>query len=81
MVFYLVFDMFDGFYKDLKVFAAIRYILPLIMVLAYIFANKAIKKSDWVFSLVALYIIALLIFNPGDFILSAKTALDRKSVV
>ncbi|QDH80093.1 hypothetical protein FKX85_14045 [Echinicola soli] len=74
MVFYLVFDMFDGFYKDLKIFAAIRYILPLVMVIAYIVANKAFRKGDWVFMLITLYITALLIFNPGNLILSAKTA-------
>ncbi|AWW32529.1 hypothetical protein DN752_21570 [Echinicola strongylocentroti] len=74
MVFYLVFDMFDGFYKDLKVFAGIRYVLPLIMVMAYIIANKAFKKGDWIFLILTVYIIGLLMFNPGNFMLSAKTA-------
>ncbi|GGF44822.1 hypothetical protein GCM10011339_36680 [Echinicola rosea] len=74
MVFYLVFDMFDGFYKDLKVFAAIRYVLPLVMVIAYIIANKAFRKGDWIFMLITVYVTALLFFNPGNFMLSAKTA-------
>ncbi|GGZ14978.1 hypothetical protein GCM10007049_03760 [Echinicola pacifica] len=73
MVFYLLFDMFDGFYKDLKVFAAIRYVLPLIMVIAYIIANKAIKAKDGIFFLLSAYLIALVIFNHGHLILSAKT--------
>lgn len=76
MLFFVLFDMFDGFYKDYKVFAAIRYIIPLCLLTIYIFKNDVLKKTDLVFLLFIIFLFALLIFNPGDFLLSAKTTLS-----
>jgi len=73
MVFFLLFDMFDGFYKDVKIFAAIRYVVPFVLITIYAFVNKVFIKSDWVFLVFSLFLFLLLLSSPGDFVLSGKT--------
>jgi hypothetical protein len=75
VLFFALFDMFDGFYKDNQIFAAIRYAIPFTLILAYIFTHNAFKKSDSIFLYLILYLIILLIFNHGDLLLSTKTTL------
>ncbi|WP_200977130.1 hypothetical protein [Echinicola sp. 20G] len=74
IIFYVVYAMFDGFYKEMKVFAAIRYILPALLLILYIIANKALRTADLIFFIVAGYLMTLLIFNHGNLIWSAKHA-------
>ncbi|MCP2043991.1 hypothetical protein [Pontibacter sp. HSC-36F09] len=75
VVFFLLFDMFDGFYKDDQIFAAIRYIIPLSLILVYLFANGGLRKSDSIFLVLIVYLGLLMFYIPGDIILSAKTTL------
>ena len=75
VVFFLLFDMFDGFYKDDQIFAAIRYIIPLALILVYLFAHGGLRKSDSIFLILLVYLGLLMIYIPGDIILSAKTTL------
>ncbi|MEX2232405.1 MAG: hypothetical protein WD824_09610 [Cyclobacteriaceae bacterium] len=72
MVFFVLFDMFDGFYKDEKIFAAIRYVVPLLFVSFFIVRESVLKRKDLIFIVVSLYLIVLLVYSPGDFIISAK---------
>jgi hypothetical protein len=51
MVFYVLFDMMDGFYDDEKIFAAIRYIIPLSLILVFVLKESVFKKSDFIFVL------------------------------
>lgn len=74
-VFFLLFDMFDGFYKDDQIFAAIRYIIPFSLMLVYLFAHGGLRKSDSIFFVLVVYLCLLLFYIPGDIILSAKTTL------
>ncbi|WP_143732138.1 hypothetical protein [Pontibacter lucknowensis] len=75
VLFFLLFDMFDGFYKDDQIFAAIRYIIPLSLMLVYLFAHGGLRKSDSIFLVLITYLGLLMIYIPGDIILSAKTTL------
>ncbi len=76
MIFFLLFDMFDGFYKDFKVFAAIRYILPLAFIVIYVVKNRALKNEDFVFFIFTISLFLFLFLNHGDFILSGKVTLS-----
>lgn len=73
MFFFVLFDMFDGFYKDNQLYAAIRYIIPLTLLLIYLYNKRAFIKSDGIFLVLVVYLLLLLIYIPGDFIVSAKT--------
>lgn len=76
MVFFVLFDMLDGFYDDEKVFAALRYIVPLVLILIFLIKNSALKKSDFIFLVLSLYLLLLLIYSHGDIIISSKTLLS-----
>lgn len=75
MVFYVLFDMFDGFYEDEKMFAAMRYIIPLTFISIYIIKEAILRKSDLLFITVGIYMLVLLVYSEGDIILSGKTVL------
>ncbi|MBX0332373.1 hypothetical protein K3G39_03905 [Pontibacter sp. HSC-14F20] len=75
VVFFLLFDMFDGFYKDDQIFAAIRYIIPLSLMVVYLFAHGGLRKSDSIFLVLFVYLGLLTVYIPGDIILSVKTTL------
>lgn len=75
MVFFVLFDMFDGFYEDEKVFAAIRYIVPLICISIFVVRQSAFRNSDLIFIVLNLYLILLLMYSPGDFIISTRNVL------
>lgn len=75
MVFFVLFDMLDGFYEDEKIFAALRYIIPLVLVLFFLVKESAFKRSDRVLFILFLYLAILLVYSNSDFIVSAKTTL------
>lgn len=75
MVFFVLFDMFDGFYEDQKIFAAIRYIIPLVFISIFVVRQSAFKKTDLIFVVLNLYLIVLMVYSPGDFIISARNVL------
>ena len=75
MVFYVLFDMFDGFYEDEKIFAAMRYIIPFTFISIYIIKEAVLRRSDLLFMIVGLYLLVLLVYSEGDIILSGKTVL------
>ena len=76
MVFFTLFDMLDGFYDDEKIFAALRYFVPLFLILIFIIKNSVFKKTDFAFLILALYLILLLIYSHGDILISTKTLLS-----
>lgn len=75
MVFYVLFDMLDGFYEDEKIFMAMKYIIPLLLILVFVLKKSALGKKDVIFLLVVLYMLLLLAYSPGDIIISGKTVL------
>ena len=75
MVFYVLFDMFDGFYEDEKIYAAMRYVVPLTFLIVLIIKEGVLRKSDILFIVVIIYLLILLVYSEGDIILSGKTVL------
>ena len=75
MVFFVLYDMLDGFYEDTELYAIMRYIIPLLLILFFIIKKSALKKSDFIFLVLGLYLLLLLIFSHGDIIISSKTLL------
>lgn len=75
MIFFVLFDMFDGFYKDDQIFAALRYLVPLLFISIFVIRESVLKKGDLIFVVVSLYLIVLLVFSQGDMIISAKNVL------
>ncbi|MEO5603572.1 MAG: hypothetical protein ABIR06_21810 [Cyclobacteriaceae bacterium] len=75
MAFFVLFDMFDGFYEDEKIFAAIRYIIPLVFISIFVVRQSAFKKTDLIFVVLNLYLLILLVYSPGDFIISIRNVL------
>jgi hypothetical protein len=75
MVFFVLFDMLDGFYEDEKIFAAMRYIVPIVLALYFIIKESAFKKSDRILFILFLYLAILLVYSNSEFIVSAKTTL------
>ena len=73
MVFYVLFDMFDGFYEDEKIYAAMRYIIPLTLIAVFVIKRSAFTRADIPFVIVGLYMMTLLVYSQGDVIISAKT--------
>ncbi|MBK0401918.1 hypothetical protein I5M27_02910 [Adhaeribacter sp. BT258] len=76
IAYFVFFDMFDGFYEENKVYAAIRYIVPLSLGLIYVFKYQALKKSDAVFIALVLYLLLLLVINSGDMVVSTRAFLS-----
>ncbi|MFC5269485.1 hypothetical protein [Adhaeribacter terreus] len=74
--YFVFFDMFDGFYEDNKIYAAIRYIVPLSLTLIYVFKYQALKKSDAIFVALVLYLMLLWVINSGDMLVSTRSFLS-----
>ena len=72
MVFFVLFDMIDGFYKDLKVFAAVRYIIPIFLILFFVVKNSALKKSDFIFLLLSIYLLILFVYSHGEIFITSR---------
>lgn len=72
MVFFVLFDMLDGFYEDQKIFAALRYLIPFMLILIYLVRESAFKRSDFVFLVLSFYLLMLLVYSHTDIIVSAK---------
>ncbi len=73
MVFFVLFDMIDGFYEDQQIFTAFRYIVPLLLCVAFIIKNSALKKADIGLIILLLYLLILLPFSNGDILISLRT--------
>lgn len=75
MVFFVLFDMFDGFYDEEKIFAALRYIIPLLFVFIFLIRQRALTRQDFLFIILSLYLLVLLVYSQGGIIISTKTLL------
>jgi len=75
MVFYVLFDMFDGFYEDEKIFAALRYVIPFMIICTYVVREEILRKSDLLLIVSGIYLLILLVYSDGDIIISGKTML------
>jgi hypothetical protein len=64
--------MLDGFYENPEVFAIMRYIIPLLLILFVIIKKSALKKSDYIFLVLCLYLLILLVYSQGDILISSK---------
>lgn len=76
MLFLAFFDMFDGFYKDDKIFAAIRYVVPLALLAVYMTKYEVLKTYDAILLVVIAYLLVLLVVNAGDFLITARNVLS-----
>lgn len=76
VVFYVLYDMMDGFYDDVKIFAAIRYLVPLFLLLTFAVKESAFKKTDLIFFTLTLYLIILLVYSTGDIIVSIRNLMS-----
>ncbi|HUR12522.1 MAG TPA: hypothetical protein VM012_14195 [Flavitalea sp.] len=75
VTYFVFYDMFDGFYKDDKMYAVIRYIIPVLFIFIYFIKYDLLKKIESIFIIVIAYLLILWIFNPGDEIVTARNAL------
>lgn len=75
MTFFVLFDMFDGFYEDEKIFAALRYIIPLFFVFIFVVREAALNKSDIILFVLCIYLVVLLTYSPGDIFVSGRNVL------
>ncbi len=75
IVFFVLFDMLDGFYEDEKIFAAMRYIIPMTLMMVIILKEGAFRKTDFIFLLLSFYLVMLLVYSSKDIIVSAKNLL------
>jgi hypothetical protein len=73
--YYVFYDMFDGFYKDDKIYAVLRYVVPLCLIIIYVTKYRALRNLDSIFVVLLSYIITLWIFNPGDPITTSRNVL------
>jgi hypothetical protein len=74
-VYFVFYDMFDGFYKDDKIFAILRYGLPVALMLLYSYKYNIFKRIELVFIAMISYLFLLWILNPGDVITTTKSVL------
>lgn len=72
MAYFVFFDMFDGFYEENKVFSAIRYLVPLLLIIIYCINYGILKKVDVIFLLLAAYLLTLWLVNSGDFLVTTR---------
>ncbi|QHL88823.1 hypothetical protein GU926_15875 [Nibribacter ruber] len=72
MVFFVMFDMLDGFYKDDKIYAAVRYLVPLTLMAIYIAKHHVLKKSDMFLFFLFCYLVVLWMVNAGDIIITSR---------
>lgn len=74
--YFVFYDMFDGFYKEDKLYAVLRYILPLTLIIFYSIKYNVFKKLDAIFVLLVAYLLLLLIVNSGDPVVASRTILS-----
>lgn len=72
MVFFVLFDMLDGFYEDQQVFNVMRYIVPLMLLAFLIVRRSVLKRTDWLLILLCLYMLILLVYSSSDIVVSAR---------
>ena len=72
VVYFVLFDMFDGFYEEEKIFAAIKYLLPLLLLVLYLVRTAALKNSDKVLFFLLVFLCLLVLYSPGDIIVSIR---------
>ncbi|GEO08177.1 hypothetical protein [Segetibacter aerophilus] len=75
MLYFVFYDMFDGFYKDEKIFSALRYLVPLTLILFYIIKYRIVKHIEFIFVALVSYLFLLWLLNAGDQIVTAKSVL------
>lgn len=75
VVYFVFFDMFDGFYEENKVFSGIRYLVPLVLMSIYCLKNGILKKIDFIFFLLGAYLLSLWLLNSGDLMVSSRYVL------
>lgn len=73
--YYVFYDMFDGFYQDNKIYAVLRYVIPLMLLFAYVFRYNVFKKLPGIFMILVSYLVILWILNSGDLIVTSRTML------
>src|SRR3712207_6584759 len=73
MVYFVLFDMFDGFYEEEKVYSVIRYVVPLTLLAIYMLKYRVGKRIDFIFYVLAGYLILLWLTNSGDFLISSRS--------
>ncbi len=72
VVYFVLFDMFDGFYEDEKIFAAIKYLLPLGLLTLSFIKTSAIRNADQMLLMLIAFLFALLLYSPGDIVVSVR---------
>lgn len=72
MIFFVMFDMLDGFYEDQQIFNVMRYIVPLLLITFFVIRHAVLKKTDWLLMLLCLYMMVLLVYTSGDILVSAR---------
>ncbi|WP_114778203.1 hypothetical protein [Botryobacter ruber] len=72
LVYFVFFDMFDGFYEENKIYSAIRYLIPLALIAFYMMRFDVLKKSDFIFLILTVYLVFLWIVNSGDILVSSR---------
>lgn len=76
LLFFVFFDMFDGFYKDDKIYAAIRYAIPLALILIYVFKYNMLKQSDFILSIAIVYLLLLWLITSADPLIAGRGVLS-----
>jgi hypothetical protein len=74
--YFVFYDMFDGFYKDDKIYSVFRYIVPLVLMFTYCFMYGVLKKLDGIFVALMGYLFMLWAINSGDPIITSRTMLS-----
>lgn len=67
--------MFDGFYKEDKIFSILRYVLPIILIFFYAIKYNLLQKLDALFVGLLIYLSILWIFNSGDEVITSRNML------
>lgn len=76
MVYFVLFDMMDGFYEEQKILMTMRYLVPLGLFILFSIKYGCLKYSDTIFYVLLAYLFILLLFTEGDFIISTKNTLS-----
>lgn len=72
VVYYVFYDMFDGFYQDNKIYAVLRYVVPLMLLFTYCFRYNVFKKLPGIFIVLITYLFGLWMMNSGDAIVTSR---------
>jgi hypothetical protein len=76
VTYFVFYDMFDGFYEDVKIYAVLRYIVPLLLIGIYTLKYNVLKRLDSIFVLLITYLLVLWIANHGDQAITSRTILS-----